>query len=56
MGFWGFGEQYVTERTSANSYVLLPPLACAPCYERTCPLGHTRCLEDVQAERVYALL
>ena len=33
-----------------------PPLACAPCYERTCPLGHTRCLEDVQAERVYALL
>jgi len=33
-----------------------PPLACAPCYERICPLGHTRCLEDVQAERVYALL
>jgi len=33
-----------------------PPLACAPCYARTCPLGHTRCLEDVQAERVYALL
>ncbi len=33
-----------------------PPLACAPCYERTCPLGHTRCLEDVGAERVYALL
>ena len=33
-----------------------PPLACAPCYERTCPLGHTRCLEDVSAERVYRLL
>jgi heptosyltransferase-2 len=33
-----------------------PPLACAPCYERICPLGHTRCLEDVSAERVYALL
>jgi heptosyltransferase-2 len=33
-----------------------PPLACAPCYERTCPLGHTRCLEDVSAERVFALL
>ncbi|WP_310625401.1 lipopolysaccharide heptosyltransferase II [Limnohabitans sp.] len=33
-----------------------PPLACAPCYERTCPLGHTRCLEDVSPERVYRLL
>jgi heptosyltransferase-2 len=33
-----------------------PPLACAPCYERTCPLGHMRCLEDVSAERVYKLL
>jgi len=29
-----------------------PPLACAPCYERTCPLGHTRCLEDITPERV----
>jgi heptosyltransferase-2 len=33
-----------------------PPLACAPCYERVCPLGHTRCLEDVGPERVLALL
>lgn len=29
-----------------------PPLTCAPCFERTCPLGHTRCLVDVPAERV----
>jgi len=33
-----------------------PPLACAPCYERVCPLGHTRCLEDISAERVSQLL
>ncbi|WP_296493659.1 lipopolysaccharide heptosyltransferase II, partial [Rhodoferax sp.] len=24
-----------------------PPLDCAPCFERVCPLGHTRCLNDV---------
>jgi heptosyltransferase-2 len=29
-----------------------PPLDCAPCYARDCPLGHTRCLMDVQAGRV----
>ena len=29
-----------------------PPLDCAPCFERECPLGHLRCLNDIDAERV----
>jgi heptosyltransferase-2 len=31
-----------------------PPLDCAPCFERECPLGHHRCLEDVRPEAVLA--
>jgi len=33
-----------------------PPLDCAPCFERICPLGHTRCLNDIQAQEVLANL
>jgi len=33
-----------------------PPLDCAPCFERDCPLGHTRCLVDIGADRVLAAL
>ena len=33
-----------------------PPLDCAPCFARTCPLGHTRCLQDIGPERVLQML
>ena len=33
-----------------------PPLDCAPCFQRECPLGHTRCLNDISAERVLEVL
>ena len=33
-----------------------PPLACAPCFQRDCPLGHTRCLNEVSVDRVLQYL
>ena len=35
-----------------NDLTYEPPLQCAPCYARECPLGHTRCLVDIQPEDV----
>lgn len=39
-----------------NDPAYQPPLDCAPCFERECPLGHTRCLNDITPQRVRALL
>jgi heptosyltransferase-2 len=33
-----------------------PPLDCAPCFARECPLGHTRCLNDIAPVRVLSYL
>jgi heptosyltransferase II len=33
-----------------------PPLDCAPCFERECPLGHMRCLHDISAQQVLSNL
>ena len=39
-----------------NDPAYQPPLDCAPCFQRDCPLGHTRCLNDITAERVLQAL
>ncbi len=39
-----------------NDPTYQPPLDCAPCFERVCPLGHTRCLNDINATKVLQLL
>ena len=39
-----------------NDPAYQPALDCAPCFERACPLGHTRCLNDIAPETVRAAL
>jgi heptosyltransferase II len=39
-----------------NDATYQPALDCAPCFERECPLGHTRCLNDISPQRITQLL
>lgn len=51
----------------SSSYHYTPPLSnlaqtvsldldCSPCFKRACPLGHTRCLTELSAEKIYQTL
>jgi heptosyltransferase-2 len=35
------------------SRVVRKPMACQPCYQRECPLGHHRCMTDISIDEVY---
>lgn len=39
-----------------RSQVLSHPIDCSPCFQRQCPLGHMKCLEDLAPEQVLEVL
>ena len=41
-----------TPPMSDNAVTLQQPIECSPCFQRTCPLGHMKCLVDISSERV----
>ena len=53
VAIYGFSTPAYTPPLSDQARVMYLGLECSPCFERVCPLGHTRCLKDLSVDRIY---
>lgn len=56
VGIFGSTSPGFTPPLGAGARVVSIDLDCRPCFERECPLGHLRCLNDIPAQRVLEAL
>jgi len=54
VAIYGSSSPKFTPPLTAKASIVYDALDCSPCFERTCPLGHLRCLKDIGAARVSA--
>lgn len=56
LAIYGPTSTVFTPPQSAVAALLEPDIACAPCFQRECPLGHHRCMRDTTPAQVAARL
>jgi heptosyltransferase-2 len=56
VAIYGSSDPAYTPPLADTAHVVYKNLDCSPCFKRTCPLGHTRCLFDITASEVESYL
>ena len=49
---FGSSDPHHTPPLDAKAVIVSRQLPCSPCFARTCPLGHTHCLEELEPDAV----
>jgi heptosyltransferase-2 len=52
IALFGSSSPQYTPPLSINSKIISLTMSCSPCFERTCPLGHTKCLTEIEPRAV----
>lgn len=52
IAIYGSSTPAYTPPLSEDAKIVYHGLECSPCFERTCPLGHTQCLEGILVDEV----
>ncbi len=55
IALYGSTSPGFTPPLSSDAVISKSSISCSPCFKRTCPYGHKKCLEDMDPESVYAL-
>ena len=56
VALYGSSDPGFTPPLHPEAVILQHKMDCAPCFQRECPLGHTRCLSDIKPEQVFNAL
>ena len=56
VGVFGSTSATFTPPLGERAVTVSLGIECSPCFQRECPLGHLRCLNDLPAQRVIELL